>query len=68
MGRYVERAEALARILDINETYARDKSEGPDWRRVLELYEEASRFKKVIGAANAATVSNFYVLDRSNPT
>jgi uncharacterized alpha-E superfamily protein len=68
MGRYVERAEALARILDINETYARDQSEGPDWRRVLDLYADTDRFRKAHGSADAAKVSNFYVLDRNNPT
>lgn len=66
LGRYLERAEALARILDINETYAREKSEGPDWARVLELYSDEDRFKKSHGKADAASVVNFYILDRSN--
>ena len=30
IGRYVERAENVAHILDINETYARENNEGPD--------------------------------------
>ncbi|MEP4380499.1 MAG: alpha-E domain-containing protein [Alphaproteobacteria bacterium] len=68
MGRYVERAEALARILDINETYARDKPEGPDWLRVLDLYADTKRFTESNEVADAASVSNFYMLDRNNPT
>lgn len=68
LGRYVERAEALARILDINETYARDKPEGPDWLRVLDLYSDTKRFKKTYGVADAASVSKFYVLDTNNFT
>ena len=35
MARYLERAESLARILAINETYARGNPEGRDWRLVL---------------------------------
>ena len=68
MGRYVERAEALARILDINETYARDKPEGPDWLRVLELYADTERFNENHDIADAASISNFYIIDRANPT
>ncbi|MBT5571306.1 MAG: alpha-E domain-containing protein, partial [Alphaproteobacteria bacterium] len=68
LGRYMERAEALARIVDINETYARDTSEGPDWQRVLDLYSDNDRFKVIHKKADAGTVSNFYILDRSNPT
>lgn len=68
LGRYLERAEAIARILDINETYARDKPEGPDWLRVLELYADTDRFLETHEKADAGTISNFYVLDRSNPS
>ena len=68
LGRYLERAEALARILDINETYARDKPEGPDWERVLDLYADTGRFMENHETADAGSIANFYVLDRDNPT
>lgn len=68
LGRYLERAEALARILDINETYARDNPEGPDWARILKLYSDEDRFMKTHDKADSASVSNFYVLDRGNPS
>lgn len=68
LGRYMERAEALARIVDINETYARDQSEGPDWQRVLDLYSDSEVFKESHEKADAGTVANFYILDRDNPT
>lgn len=68
VARYLERAENLARIVDINETYARDKPEGPDWGRVLELYGDQERFAKRGARATAAKVLNFYVVDRTNPT
>ena len=44
LGRYLERTENLARILHINETYARDKPEGPDWQRILDLHSDSERF------------------------
>lgn len=66
LARYLERAENLARILHINETYARDKPEGPDWKRVLKLYSDEKRFFETHDEANAANVLKFYVLDRDN--
>ena len=68
MARYLERAESLARILDINETYARDNPEGPDWRRVLDIYADSKRFDKQHDRADAASVLHFYITDRNNPT
>ena len=68
MARYLERAESLARILDINETYARDNSEGRDWRRVLDLYADTPRFSQQHDRTDAASVLHFDVLDRTNPT
>ena len=67
MARYIERAESLARIIDINETYARDNPDGPDWRRVLDLYADTARFMEAHGEIDPASVLNFYILDRSNP-
>ena len=68
LGRYMERAENMARILDINETYARDSATGPDWQVVLDLYADAELFFDSHDEANAANVVNFYVIDRANPS
>ena len=68
LGRYLERAENLARILDINETYARDDAAGPDWGRVLTLYGERSRFEEIHGFPKARGVLDFYLIDRGNPS
>ena len=46
LGRYLERAENLARILDINETYARDSMAGPNWERVLRLNSDMERYRR----------------------
>ncbi len=68
IGRYVERAENIARVLHINGTFSRDKPEGPDWGRVLEIYGDVDRFAETYEKPDAASVVNFYILDRNNPT
>lgn len=64
----MERAENMARILHINETYARDNPEGPDWAYILDIYADRQRFDEKHNSGNAANVLNFYILDKSNPT
>ena len=66
LGRYMERAECLARIIDTNETYSRDDGEGPDWARVLNLYADQERFRKKYRKADEVSVLSFYMLDRDN--
>ena len=68
LARYVERAENLARILDVNETFSRDSRGAQNWRSVLQLYGDEKRFKELHGAANARSVLRFYVTDAANPT
>lgn len=66
IGRYVERAENLARVLHINETYSRDQTDGPDWKRVLEIYADLEPFSKIYENPDAVSVLNYYILDRNN--
>jgi uncharacterized alpha-E superfamily protein len=68
LGRYLERAESIARILDINETYARDKPDGPDWERVLILYADRERFLETHEEITPQSVIHFYVNEKSNPS
>lgn len=68
IGRYVERAENIARVLHINGTYSRDKPEGPDWERVLEIYADSELFFEHYEKPDAASVVQFYILDRNNPS
>jgi len=67
LGRYIERVDNLARILDINETYARESHGGPDWRRVLDLFDDTKRFLRGHKRVGEHEVLNFYVLDPDNP-
>ena len=68
LARYVERAENLARILDVNETFSRDSRGGQNWRSVLQLNGDEARFKQLHGTATAQAVLRFYVTDAANPT
>jgi uncharacterized alpha-E superfamily protein len=68
LARYVERAENVARILDVNETFARNSQGEQEWLPVVELYSDAERFFKSHKRAAAAAVIDFYVLDRKNPS
>lgn len=68
LGRYVERAENLARILDVNETFSRDARGEQNWLSILQLHSDQDRFLELHGAVNAHSVLHFYVLDQANPT
>ena len=68
LARYVERAESVARVLDVNETFARDSSGAQDWLPVVQLYADDARFFARHRKATASAVIDFYVTDRDNPT
>jgi uncharacterized alpha-E superfamily protein len=68
LARHVERTENLARILDVNATFARDRRGDRDWLPVLQLNADHERFAKRHPAPTAEAVLGFYVLDRGNPT
>lgn len=67
LGRYVERAENLARIIDINNIYDRDERGERDWRRMLDLFSDAERFLQSNDEPDLSSVMHFYVTDRNNP-
>jgi uncharacterized alpha-E superfamily protein len=67
LARYIERAENLARILDVNETFSRDSRGGQNWRSILQLNSDEERFFAAHQAASVHTVVDFYVIDADNP-
>ena len=68
LARYIERAENLARILDVQETFARDSGGAQDWRLVLVINADTESFFKRYEEASSANVLKFYLIDRANPT
>jgi len=68
LGRYMERADNLARIIDVNESFAQDSPEGEDWLPIVEINADTARFFERYDTASADNVVQFYVLDQENPT
>jgi uncharacterized alpha-E superfamily protein len=68
MARYMERAENLARILDVHETFSRDSRGAKNWMSIVQLNADEKRFLTRYESATAQNVVNFYVLDTQNPT
>ena len=67
LARYVERAENLARILDVNETFSRDSRGAQNWRSIIQLNSDEERFFAAERKVSAASVLQFYVIDADNP-
>jgi uncharacterized alpha-E superfamily protein len=65
-GRYMERAENLARILDVNETFARGRSEEDSWLPIVHLHADDDHFFRHYGDATAQSVVSFYTLNMKN--
>ena len=68
MARFVERAENLARILEVHETYARDRSGSRDWYSIVQLNADEEAFAKKHTKASPQNVIRFYLTDRESPT
>jgi len=66
-ARYMERVENTARVLEVTETFARDR-DGRNWPAVVRINADEDRFFKKHSIAEAATVHDFYLLDVDNPT
>ena len=68
LARFVERAENLARILEVNETHVRDKSGSQEWRSIVELNADEAAFAARHARVTADSVIRFYLTDADNPT
>ena len=67
-ARYVERAENLARIVDVTETFTRDTYGGQNWLSIVQLHSDETAFFARHKTATPETVRHFYMLDADNPT
>jgi uncharacterized alpha-E superfamily protein len=68
LARFVERAENLARILEVNEIYGRDRSGVQNWLSIVELNADETAFAAKHERATADNVIRFYVTDAENLT
>lgn len=67
LARYMQRAENLARLIDVNETFARNAEGENEWLPVLRLHCDEERFAKRYRQVDSARVVQFYIIDDSNP-
>ncbi len=65
LGRYMERIESLARLLDVTRTFAADPSA---WEAVTRINDDTERFAAAHPEPDDASVARFYLLDTANPT
>jgi len=68
LARFVERAENLARILEVNETFSRDSQGVQDWLSIVRLNADEAAFSAKHSTPNADNVIGFYLTDAANPT
>jgi uncharacterized alpha-E superfamily protein len=68
LARFVERAENLARILEVNETHVRDRSGTQDWLSIVHINSDERPFSAKHGRATVDSVIRFYLTDVDNPT
>jgi uncharacterized alpha-E superfamily protein len=67
LGRYMERVENLARILDVTDTFVRHGADLSGWRSVVQINADEAAFFKRYDQATPETVLSFYLSDRDNP-
>ncbi len=68
MARYVERAENLARILDVTQSSARRQGSAKDWAAILEINSDLDHFRSTGQTVSDDAIVMFYVLDAANET
>src|SRR5579883_466439 len=74
MSRYIERAENLARLLEVNLQFLLDFQGFTDaalsehWGSILASSGDRERFERTHPAANSRSVTDFLALDRENPS
>ena len=68
LARSVERAENLARIIEVNETFSRDRSGSHNWLSIVQLNTDEEAFSAKHATASAENVIHFYLTDADNPT
>jgi uncharacterized alpha-E superfamily protein len=73
LGRYIERAENNARILDVNlqvtldDDNAGDVGDKRDWEPILATLEDQKLFNTLYAVTNAETVCEFVTFAKENP-
>ncbi len=69
MGRYIERAENVARFIDVNHNMMLDLPQGyqDQWQPIVDTTGDRAVFQQRYGAATRENVFRFLALDAENP-
>ena len=69
MGRYIERAENVARFIDVNQNLMLDLPSGfgEQWQPIVDTTGDRAAFLESYGEATQANVVQFLAFDTSNP-
>jgi uncharacterized alpha-E superfamily protein len=68
MARYLERAENLARVLDVTQTFEASGRPSQAWESVVRINADEEEFARLYGPATPEAVRRFYLLDPDNGT
>ncbi len=68
LGRYMERAESLARIIDVTHNFSQGRTGESSWLPIVQINADVKRFFERHKEATMETVTDFYLLDNDNPT
>lgn len=66
MGRYMERAESLARLLMVTESFAADQESDEAWAPILQVFADTDAFSERGKPLTALNVARFYLSDPNN--
>jgi uncharacterized alpha-E superfamily protein len=69
MGRYIERAENVARFLDVNQNLMLDlpRGYGDQWQPIVDTTGDRAAFQELYGAPTRENVVRFLAFDARNP-
>ncbi len=67
LGRYVERADNLARLLAVAEGFATGDDDKAAWRGVLDTFAEGPAFAETGKPLTGLNVARWYFIDKKNP-
>lgn len=67
MARYMQRGENLARIIDVNETFARNTAGENEWLPILRLHRDEDAYQRLFKRVEGKNVVRFYLIDDRHP-
>ena len=67
LGRYIERAASISRIIEIHSAHDRGSDDAQSWGWLVALYSDETQFKKSHAEYSFKNVIRFYVSDLGNP-